>query len=179
MAGLALLWKYANTPGFSGQAPPNWPTATGLKLSPADDTLVMFVHPQCPCSQASVGELEKIVARAPNATYYVVVYKPSGTSAAWEHTSLIESTAKVPDVQIVIDRDGGELRRFHAGTSGATYLYDSSGKLLFSGGITGSRGHAGDNDGATAIVDLLTTGHAAIDHTPVFGCSLGNASNDP
>ena len=37
------------------------------------------------------------------------------------------------------------LMLVHAWTSGETMLYDASGRLVFAGGITGSRGHGGDN----------------------------------
>jgi hypothetical protein len=51
-------------------------------------------------------------------------------------------------------------------------LYAPTGKLLFSGGITASRGHEGDNVGRSAIVSFILNGHAPVNHTPVFGCSL-------
>jgi hypothetical protein len=52
-------------------------------------------------------------------------------------------------------------------------LYDARGALLFSGGITGARAHAGDNPGRSALVALLNRQsgtHAST--TNVFGCSL-------
>jgi hypothetical protein len=44
--------------------------------------------------------------------------------------------------------------------------------LIFSGGITGSRGHAGDNAGEMTLVSLLTRGQADRSGTSVFGCPL-------
>ena len=61
---------------------------------------------------------------------------------------------------------------FHAETSGQTALYDATGNLLFSGGITSARGHEGDNDGRAAVVSLLTSDGAEERETPVFGCPL-------
>ena len=49
------------------------------------------------------------------------------------------------------DDDGAEARRFGAETSGQTLLYDARGALAFSGGITGARGHAGDNAGRASL----------------------------
>jgi hypothetical protein len=51
-------------------------------------------------------------------------------------------------------------------------LYDSAGNLLFRGGITSARGHAGDNAGRAAVVSLLTSDEAEGRDTPVFGCPL-------
>jgi len=70
------------------------------------------------------------------------------------------------------DDDGVEAARFGAATSGQVILYDRDGRLLFSGGITASRGHAGDNDGRDAIVSLLGGGRGTRHSSPVFGCSL-------
>jgi hypothetical protein len=61
---------------------------------------------------------------------------------------------------------------FGAETSGTILLYDYHGNLLFKGGITGSRGHAGDNLGEDAIASLCLGQAAATNQTPVFGCSL-------
>ena len=41
-----------------------------------------------------------------------------------------------------------------------------------SGGITGSRGHVGDNAGQAALIDLLGRGAADRSRTSVFGCPL-------
>jgi len=70
-----------------------------------------------------------------------------------------------------------EARRFGVETSGQTLLYDAGGRLIFSGGITGSRGHAGDNAGEAALVALLTSGQADRRATSVFGCPLFATGN--
>jgi hypothetical protein len=49
--------------------------------------------------------------------------------------------------------------------------------LLFSGGITESRGHAGANAGENAIVSLVNTHAAERTKTFVFGCSLVDRKN--
>ena len=75
-------------------------------------------------------------------------------------------------MQSVRDDGGAEARAFGVETSGQTLLYDAAGKLRFNGGITGSRGHAGDNAGRKALVALI--GETAPDRNgaSVFGCPL-------
>jgi hypothetical protein len=73
--------------------------------------------------------------------------------------------------------DGGvEARRFGVKTSGTVLLYSALGRLLFHGGITGSRGHEGDNYGITRLAAALRGG-AGDTAVPVvsrvFGCALG------
>ena len=80
--------------------------------------------------------------------------------------------ALIPGVRPVEDLDGREALRFGAVTSGQTLLYDVSGRLLFNGGITAARGHAGTNDGRDAVLSLLANGSSLRHTTRVFGCSL-------
>ena len=49
-------------------------------------------------------------------------------------------------------------------TSGQTLLYDTKGHLVFSGGITGGRGHEGDNTGRESIEKYLQTGKTIVSH---------------
>lgn len=172
-AGLGLLWGYENAPGAVAATPARWPAESRIRPAADRATLVMLAHPHCPCTRASVGELDRLMAQAQGrVTAYVLFLKPSGSTDNWERTDLWQSAARIPGVNVVADDGGVESRRFHALTSGQTALYDEAGRLLFSGGITGSRGHSGDNAGRSAIVSLLTAGEAEAAETFVFGCPL-------
>jgi hypothetical protein len=105
-------------------------------------------------------------------TASVLFLKPKGSSEDWERTDLWQSAASIPGVNVLVDEDGAEARRFNSSTSGQTILYDAEGRLLFSGGITGSRGHSGDNAGRSAVVSLVNAGAADRAETFVFGCPL-------
>ena len=171
--GLWVLWSYENTPGVSGTPPANWPAESQIKREAGRATLVLVAHPHCPCTRASIGELAAIMTACEGRlTAYVLLLKPTGFADGWEKTDLWESAAKIPGVQVLHDDEGAEARRFHAATSGQTMLYDAEGRLLFSGGITASRGHSGDNAGRSAIVSLVNAGTADRDETFVFGCEL-------
>jgi hypothetical protein len=177
--GLWILWGYENTAGMSAEPPVMWPADSRVQRVPERATLVMLAHPHCPCTRASIGELASLMAHAQGrVTGYVFFLKPAGFSEDWEKTDLWQSAASIPGVSAVIDDGGTEARRFGAATSGQTILYDARGRLLFSGGITGSRGHAGDNAGRSAIVSLIND-HAAEDsETKVFGCPLFDPNSE-
>jgi hypothetical protein len=49
---------------------------------------------------------------------------------------------------------------------------------MFSGGITGSRGHSGDNAGRSAIVSLVNGESTETAETFVFGCSLFETNSE-
>ncbi|HYE66176.1 MAG TPA: hypothetical protein VD966_11365, partial [Pyrinomonadaceae bacterium] len=162
-------------PGLAARPPARWPADSRIQRAPGRAILVMLAHPHCPCTRASIGELASLMAHCEGRlTAYVLFLKPTGSSVDWERTDLWHSAEKIPGVNVLLDEGGHEARRFHAATSGQTVLYDTAGRLLFSGGITGSRGHSGDNAGRSAIVSLLNTGAAQREETFVFGCPLFN-----
>jgi hypothetical protein len=171
--GIGVIWNYESTPGAATAAPAAWPTASSIEPAADRPTLVMLAHPHCPCTRASIGELARLMTQAQGrVTAYVLFVKPAGFSDGWQQTDLWASAAAIPGVTPVLDEGGVEAGRFQAATSGQTVLYDAAGNLLFSGGITSARGHAGDNAGRTAIVSLLTSDAAEDRGAPVFGCPL-------
>jgi hypothetical protein len=132
----------------------------------------MFVHPRCPCTQASVAELERLQARsAGQVDLRIVSLLPPGADSDWSDTPLSRRAALLPGTLIVADKDGFESRRFRARTSGETLLYDPAGRLAYHGGITSARGHEGDNPGSDAIASLVS-GDNAPTTCPAFGCPL-------
>lgn len=177
--GFSLLWDYENAPGPIASPPLRWPSNSRINLATDRATLIMLTHPHCPCTRASIGELARLMAKTQDrVTAYILFFKPARASDDWERTDLWQSAASIRGVNVVADEGGVEARRFHAFTSGQTLLYDSDGVLMFSGGITGSRGHSGDNAGESAIVSLLTTGEAELAETFAFGCPLFSTDSE-
>jgi hypothetical protein len=173
--GTGRLLTYESAPGRIGATPAEWPATSRIQRASDRATLVMLAHPRCPCTRASIDELAKIMARIQGrVSAYVVFLKPQGSGADWDDTGLRRTAAEIPCVTVLSDVDGAEAQRFGAETSGHTLLFDAGGHLLFSGGITQSRGHSGDNTGESAIVSLVNNHAAEQTRTFVFGCSLFN-----
>jgi hypothetical protein len=170
---LAMLWRAENTPGIRMPVPAHWPLASHIPAAPGIATLLMFAHPRCPCTRASVGELEKLIAQCNGRVRaHVIFYKPPGAPDNWAHTDLWKSAAAIPGVEVQCDKQGSEAALFGARTSGFIVLYDQFGNLRFSGGITSERGHSGDNEGRSAVVAILDGQLPRRIATPVFGCSF-------
>jgi hypothetical protein len=159
-ASMGALWAYKMAPGAAATPPAAWPSASRLRRTAGRPTLVMFAHPGCPCTRASLSELARLVARFPQRmTVYVLFTGPAEAPA-------------IPGVEMRSDADGAEAARLGARTSGQALLYSAAGTLVFSGGLTGARGHEGDNPGRAAIAAFLEHGEASRPATPVFGCAL-------
>lgn len=177
VAALALgghtLFKYETTPGRVGVISSKWPVNSLVPRQTDKPTLLMLAHPHCPCSRASVGELAQIMAHAVGrVNAYVLFVKPKEAGADWDDTDLRRSAAAIPGVTVLTDENGTEAARFGAETSGHTLVFAADGTLLFSGGITASRGHAGSNAGESAVLAALNNEVVVQSRTPVFGCAL-------
>jgi hypothetical protein len=171
--GLRTMLNYEDGPAPSGLAPRVWPSESRIQRAPGLPAIVVMAHPHCPCTRATIGELALLMARLQKrATATVVFVLPSGVPEKWEETDLWHDAQQIPGVRVMNDSGGKEAALFGAQASGQTLLYDADGKLQFSGGITASRGHSGDNAGRSAIVGLVTTGRAEQRQTPVYGCYL-------
>lgn len=171
--GGRTLFKYETTPGSVGPVSPSWPDMSIVSRQTDKPTLLMFAHPHCPCTRASIGELAQIMAHAlGKVNAYVLFVKPRNAGPDWDDTDLRASAAAIPGITVVTDENGKEAARFGAETSGHTLVFDSNGALLFTGGITASRGHAGNNAGESAVLAAINQQPLERGRTPVFGCSL-------
>jgi hypothetical protein len=188
-AGMVCLAKYDATPGSTGRIAHRWPAGTGVARAAGRPQLVMFAHPRCPCTRASIGELARLMTDCRGLVAAQVLFiKPHETEPDWEQTDLWRRAAEIPGVQVAVDEGGRASHAFGTETSGHVLLYGARGELQFSGGITASRGHSGDNAGRSAITSLLRMNDRTVpalqcSRTLVFGCPLcrprGNRSGKP
>ena len=185
VAGLMLLMRYENHPGPQTSSRSDWPASTSLTLSDEQPTVVLFVHPHCPCSRATISELARVVANCENmASISLVAYEPKPTNQDWRKSRVISSARTIPGVRVHWDQSGNQARLFQVQTSGHLLLYDRSGKLRFSGGITASRGHEGSSLGRSHVESWLQNCCCnrvqpnELLHAPVFGCPLVDGSGE-
>jgi hypothetical protein len=176
LSGMVAMVRYEMTPGAAGAAAPrDWPTeVSDISLKANGFTLVMLVHPQCTCSRASMHELAELMSRSEGKiAAYVLFVKPAGAPPNWCDSDLWKEAKEIPNVSVAVDDHGRDAVAFGATTSGQVVVYDGSGRIRYSGGITDGRGHEGDNPGLSAILSLVRTGQTSLTSNPVFGCSLG------
>ena len=175
VTGMFRLVVFDGTPGPQHPAPLLWPAGSAIQRSTTDNTVVIFAHPSCACTRSTLYELSRVIDtqnRAVLATRTVVLFVRPAHDTTWQPGDIWDQVSSIPRAHAQWDEDGVEARRFHAGTSGIVLLYDIHGRLLFEGGITGARGHAGDNYGSEHLRSALESGISAQSATPVFGCSL-------
>jgi hypothetical protein len=168
------------TPGETAAAQADWPGRSILPLASDRLTLVMFVHPECPCSRASLGELQQLLTTCKNhLAVQIFFFKPINQSENWVHTDLWNDAKSISGAEVRIDLDGKFAELFGAKTSGQVFIYRPDGKLEFSGGMTDGRGHFGDNvglDAAIAVTHGDISGDSAAVTSSVYGCALASLS---
>ena len=112
-----MMAAFANRPGPTAAARPRGGRHRAASRSDAArPTLVMFAHPQCDCTRASLAELAELMARAaqrPNA--FVVFIQPRGVASDWEAPRIVARRGPDPGRDASIrDDDGVEAKRFGA-----------------------------------------------------------------
>jgi hypothetical protein len=177
---MATLFTFDQTAGAVSAVPAQWPSGSAIKRPSRNGALLVFVHPYCSCTVATIHEIATLSAGAdsqngrPSTT--VLFYRPR--NSGWRPGSLWTKVAKeIPGAHPAWDDDGLEAMRFGARTSGYTLLYDAKGQLLFKGGVTGSRGHEGGNFGIDQLRASIDTGRPAPRGALVFGCALADAGD--
>ncbi len=173
IAGFGFLWDYSNKPGPSGEPPTHWPVQSNLQRDSQKPTLIMFAHPRCSCSRASMEELTKIYTDLyGKITINIVFYHHNKFKREWVYSDLWNKAQTITEANLVIDSNFKEIDLFQPKTSGQVYLYSKDGELVYSGGITGSRGHVGDNIGRRSIISWVNEKKIIKNNTFVFGCTL-------
>lgn len=174
--GQVAFSRYANTPARATAPVQEWPKSSTQPVQ-RGVTLVMAVHPQCPCTRASLSQLEQIMARSDGRMQARLLFMlPRGYQEGWAHSGTWNQAKAIPGVERILDREGQEARRFHLTTSGQTALFAADGTQIFSGGITVARGETGHNPAQDSIESYLQTGKTPLKRSPIFGCSLFSGS---
>lgn len=176
---MRAITRFDQTPGAMNGAPLQWPARSAVSRSKGRPTIVVFAHPFCSCTDATFAELERLSARqnpAEMAVFTFLFFRPQ--RSGWAPNALCKRAQGLKGARVFWDEDGVEATRFGAQTSGYALLYSSEGKLLFRGGVTGSRGHQGDNYGLDELMAALHTQRPAQQASRVFGCALGRAKQE-
>jgi hypothetical protein len=183
LVAAAIGWCYVeryefatNPPGTHGVVD-HWPADSSLPHTLNRPTLVLFLHPKCPCSRASLKELDRLLtpdalAKTPAPELLVVATVPANVDETWWSTGTVEQSRQLTNSKLFIDRDGREAERFGATTSGMLMFFDAAGVRRYAGGITVSRGHEGHSAGSDIVTALVRGEAVERSQLPVFGCRL-------
>lgn len=168
VGGLVAASVYGVTPGAESTAPLRFPEGSSIVARAGRHTVVLFVHPECACSRASLRALARLERETHGEIDTTVVL----AGAPIERGAIDPAAVArlVPRARVVVGED--EARRFRVRTSGQVLAYDPGRALVFSGGITAGRGHDGPSLGGESLARIVNGEEPLARSTAVFGCSL-------
>jgi hypothetical protein len=175
--GAYLAMRHEFEPGRLDALRCGWPADTILESNPGKITVVVFLHPRCVCTAATVKQLLCALRSQPQVVLIAVVFTPGDaeSAGAWDDGEYVRMIrAGVSNACVFQDREGAEAGKFGAATSGTILVFDGEGRETFRGGITNRRGGEDVNPGLRRFCSALN-GDQANEHenpTPVFGCPL-------
>ncbi|WP_158545399.1 hypothetical protein [Bremerella cremea] len=175
---------YGGAAGATQTPPTSWPTASIISRDTTKPTLLVFLHPECPCTRATLDNLEPMITDFSVSTFVIYpgnfqLSQPAQNSDLGSCRRELLRWQTLPNVTLVSDNENQEAERFRALTSGYCLLFDTAGKLRFSGGVTVSRGHHGANSGLASLRSILSEQGLTDATYPVFGCPLQQIPCDP
>lgn len=175
--GLKTSLSFDQTASAQNAVPALWPVTSALRRPAGRPRMLVFVHPFCSCTAATIAELSKVSVRARAGSPEITVLFIRSIHSKWPRKNALWNEAeKLAGARVVWDEGGQEARRFGANTSGFVVLYSGEGKLLFRGGVTGSRGHQGDNYGLDQLMASIDSQKEASKSSLVFGCALASSN---
>ena len=176
--GAAVLLDYSFSGDLTVAAPARYqPSADSVSgAGKANDGRIQvfaFLHPRCPCSRATLIQLAEVARQNHSiATLQVVFFCPADQQDSWAQHELWDLAAHRAGLSCRVDRGGLLTREFGVQTSGHILVFDQSGRRVFSGGITSSRGHEGESLGSQLLSKICCGLEIAPVELPVFGCAI-------
>ncbi len=162
------------SPGKGGASPNRFPSVNRVALNNNKPTVLVFVHPLCPCTPATISQLETITTAA-----HITVIQSGPAVGLNKPDTSHRSTQDHRLGRQMSDASGELSRAFGAMTSGHVVAYSPEGELLFSGGVTPGRAMTGPSKGLTELREALQSHRRVSTSTDVFGCSIfGSACCD-
>lgn len=168
--GFVELFSLAFTEGSVGKIT-RTPANTKLLRLEGRPQLLLFVHPKCSCSKATIVELRKLLLNKEELSVKVI-FTDHPADYSWINGELWEEAKSIPGVEVLVDSGNAEAKLFDVQTSGHALLFDEEGVQVFSGGLTPSRGHEGMNAGSYFIENWLKKRSQATFVSKIFGCGL-------
>lgn len=175
---------FSFTPGKSSQFKSDFPMQSTLSVIPSKYNLYVFIHPKCGCSVATLDNLKSLAHKQSYLSdlmqIHVILYDPSESPKDWLDSQTvkdIQSWASQYPVIVKHDKSLQEFKLFDAQTSGQSFLFDQNRRLVFSGGLTEERGHAGPSSSVNYILSVLSNKQSSTNQrlpaaftTDTFGC---------
>jgi hypothetical protein len=173
LIGGVLLMSYERTPGVPSAIGLTDHRELGVAISTDRPTLIVVIHPHCPCSQATATEMGELLTLCGGRLDLIVfLNQPDSCETSWANSVLTTRVEQLPGVRVVPDVGGRLSAKLGATTSGHAVLYGPDRRILFAGGLTPGRGINGETIGRQAILAAVAGSELTMSEASTFGCPL-------
>jgi hypothetical protein len=167
----SLFYSFSTTAG-KHTVMMRWPASEALPLLHDKPNILIFLHPKCSCSVASIAEFRRLVDSLSGRVHVRAILMKYQQVRSKEIPEGFASLFEIPEIKISRDDDGIISKSLGALTSGIVYLIDEEGLVVYQGGLTASRGHGGITAGSEFIRAWVTKRDDKTFMQKVFGCHL-------
>jgi hypothetical protein len=177
LIGWERMESYAYRPAAANSATLTWPKLDRDFLQRERTRIVVFAHPGCPCTRATLAELEEVLASCRGDICASIVFVTADLPPEVIKTSdTVAAAQQLKRVTVVFDERGELAARFGATVSGEAFVFNAADQRIFHGGITVGRGHRGLSPGRERLEQAINTPDVDAGSAPVFGCRLPTLS---
>jgi hypothetical protein len=146
-------------------------------LSSGQRVLFFFIHPKCSCTLASIDEFKDLLKdEYKDIKIVAIVSTRSSVDNEFMYSESTNLIKELNQVEIFYDIGAIETQKLGIKTSGHLLFYDSLGNLLYSGGITVSRGHRGESVGKMELSRRMKSSNNYQKYmADAYGCGFGSS----
>ncbi|WP_436715305.1 RedB [Roseiconus lacunae] len=178
-AGFFMLTDYSTRPAIASPIHPSGAIRSVLEEFHSDpDTvsILLFYHPQCPCTVAAIRSLQRAVPllKSPVSVYAFAFY-PLSEAESWIESDGTDLLRQIEGAKVVADPDGETAKLIGITTSGHCLVFEDERGIVFSGGINPLRSHEGDCPSLAQLIHCVNDASEPYTSWPIFGCTLANS----
>ncbi len=171
-AGFVWLGLSDAQPGSRGAPPVQLAAVPELQADSGLVSLTCFIHPQCPCTRATLRDLERVATHVRETAQLRVVVAYPSDHPEWMSTATVAFASTISGVRIVPDPGGLLTAACGVKTSGHTLIYGPEGDLRYSGGLVPLRNHEGNAETRDCVLQVIESQPKRPVQTPAFGCPM-------
>lgn len=111
--------------------------------------IILFAHPECPCTLASIRELKNLAVKynfEPLVVFSELKNIENSLKVIGNELNDNKTIVKKLKITSIIDENNEIIKKHNFQTSGFTLLFDNYYNLIYTGGVTPYRGHIGESD---------------------------------
>jgi hypothetical protein len=176
-AATSSFWSYSQIGDMPSGLLPSAERIAAVGLEPGCITLIIGLHPHCPCTRGISEELNRLAAESEDYRFVVLASCPQDAMSSWMDTPSIRELERLPRTRIIADECGMIASSLGMIRSGHVIVIGADGFPRYSGGMTSSPLHSLGRPAREAATEVAVGTPLSATTAMVFGCPLVSVSD--